>query len=296
MTTRAGTKTSIRLGRAAGVALLLFLAVICVVPLTWLLFAPSKTWAELSNLPPLAFGNFEGYATAWNNLVSYDNGILYRWIGNTAWYSAVTVIVAVVTATMAGYALATTRMQGRRTLLSVTLLAMIVPGAALVLPLFLQFNLVQLTNTPWAVILPSSLFPFGVYLAYLHFATSIPQSLFEAARRDGATEWRVFTRIALPLSWSLVAMLSFFAFVAAWTNYFLPFVMLTDQSTFTLQLGLQTLLASGAVTSYDTITDLPVRQPEAMVATIVAILPIAIVFIVSQRFIARGLVGGAVKD
>lgn len=289
-------RTSRNTGRTVAAALLLILAIVCAIPLLWILLAPSKSAAGLNNEYALSFGSLQGYATAWHNLTSYENGILYQWILNTALYSAAIVIIAGGSSIMAGYALATSRMVGRRLLLVLTLVAMVVPTAALVLPLFLEVSAVHMTNTFWAVVLPSSLFPFGVYLAFIHFSTAIPRALYEAARIDGASEWAIFLRVALPLSKSLLGLVAFFSFVGAWNNYFLPYIMLTDDSKFTLQLGLQALMNNLAVINRGSATNVDVHAPEAVLAALVAVVPVAIVFIVCQRYLARGIIGGAVKD
>lgn len=283
-------------GRIVAAIPLLLLAAVCVVPLAWLITAPSRTEVAIANGPSIAFGSFGAIGTAWQHLMSYEHGILLRWLFNTVLYSAAIVALAVVVSVSAGYALAVTRMVGRRVILLLSLVAMVVPGAALVLPLFLIINSVHLTGTAWAVILPSSVFPFGAYLSFIHFSSSIPRSVYEAARIDGASEWRIFTQIALPLSRSLIGLVAFFAFVGAWTNYFLPFVMLTDENTFTLQLGLQSLLSSSSLTNPGIMSNLPIHRPEGALAAIVTVLPVAIVFVVCQRYLARGILGGAVKD
>lgn len=283
-------------GRWVAGSLLSVLAIVCLVPIIWLVFAPSKSAAELANQYPLSFGSFSGYATAWANLTSVADGILYLWILNTALYSVAIIAIATSTALMAGYALATSRMPGGRALLTLTLVMLVVPGAALVLPLYLEMSAVGLTNTVWSVVLPSSLFPFGVYLSFIHFSTSIPRSIYEAARIDGASEWRIFARIALPLSKSLVGLLVFFSFVGAWGNYFLPFIMLTEGRLFTLQLGLQSLMSNLAVINGASVTDIPIHAPEAALAALVTVVPVAIVFLICQRYLVRGFLGGAVKD
>ena len=88
----------------------------------------------------------------------------------------------------------------------------------------------HLIDTAWAVILPFSFFPFGVYLCYIFFSSTIPKDLLAAARVDGCSEWSVFRYIALPLARPVVALVAFFAFVADWNNYYLPFVMLSGSS------------------------------------------------------------------
>ena len=86
----------------------------------------------------------------------------------------------------------------------------------------------RLVGTPWAVILPTAFFPFGVYLAYVFYATSVPRDLLAAGRVDGCSEWQLFRLVCLPLSKTLIGLLTFLSFTANWNNYFLPFVMLHD--------------------------------------------------------------------
>ena len=147
------------------------------------------------------------------------------WLENSARYSVGGVLLALVCAVPAGYGLALTEFIGRRVLLTITLVVMIMPASALVLPLFLEVNLFHLENTAWSVVLPFSFFPFGVYLCYIFFSSTIPRDLLAAARVDGASEWGVFRRVALPLARPIVALVGFFAFVSDWTNFFLPYVM-----------------------------------------------------------------------
>ena len=131
----------------------------------------------------------------------------------------------------------------RRTLLVSTLLVMLIPNTALVLPIFLEINAVHLVGTPWAVILPFSFFPFGVYLTYIYFSTSISHDLLDAARVDGASEFKVFRRIAMPLAMPVIALVGFFSFVNNWNNYFLPFVMVPGRKA-PIQVGLAELISN----------------------------------------------------
>ena len=140
--------------------------------------------------------------------------------------------------------MALTEFTGRRVLLSITLLVMIMPASALVLPLFLEMNLLNLLNTPWSVILPFGFFPFGVFLSYIFFSSTIPKELLAAARVDGCSEWGVFRWVALPLARPIVALVGFFAFVFDWTNFFLPYVMFYNDRQYPLPVGLQYLVSS----------------------------------------------------
>jgi multiple sugar transport system permease protein len=282
--------------RAIRAVVLWGFAIYCLVPLLWLLLAPTKTDAQLVNGNPLAFGSLEQFATAWSHLVDYGDGVLFRWMINSVVYVAVTLLITVITSLLAGYALATTRVRGRRAILVLTLIAMIVPPTALVLPLFLEINAVQLTNTALSVILPASFYPFGVYLAFIYFSTSLPRELIEAVRIDGCSEIQVFRYLALPLAKPLVGLLAFFSFVGNWSNYFLPYVMLSDESVYTLPVGLGALIAgTPALTPSQGGSHLPITRPEVALAGLIVVVPIAFTFVVCQRFLARGILAGSVK-
>ncbi len=275
---------------------LLTAAIFFGLPLLWLLLAPSKTDNELLNLTPLAFGTLAGYAKAWANLNTFNNGVISRWAFNSLWYSLTSLILSLAIALPAGYALAVAQFRGRRVILFLTLITMIVPGSALVLPLFLEVNVVGLVNTPWAVIIPSAFFPFGVYLSFIYFANSLPKDLLAAARVDGANEWQLFRFVGLPLARSLLGLLAFLSFTANWNNYFLPFVMLNNNTLYTLPLGLQALV-TGTSALYPTFaTDLPLKRPEATLTGLITVVPVVIVFLFSQRYVISGALTGATKD
>lgn len=265
-------------------------------PLVWLLLAPSKTDAELLRLGPLAFGSFGNYARAWNNLNFLNEGIIIKWATNSVLYTATSLLLSLAVAVPAGYALATRKFFGRRFILWGTLITMILPGSALVLPLFLEMNLFRLVNTAWAVILPGAFFPFGVYLAYIFFATSLPKDLLAAARVDGCSEWQLFRLVALPLARTLLGLLTFLSFTANWNNYFLPFVMLNNDQLYTLPLGVQVLTSSTNALFPNFGNDFPIRRPEAALLGLILVLPVAVVFLFAQRFVLSGALTGATKE
>ena len=276
---------------------LLFFAIISIIPMIWLTLAPSKTGPELQSLSPFAFGSIENYFIAWDNLQSFDESVIGRWVINSAVYSVAIVFLAVSTSVMAGYVLAATKLPFKRFWLIVTLVAMLVPPVALVLPLFLEVTRLGLFNSPIAFILASSLFPFGTFLAYIYFVTSIPGELYEAARIDGSGEYATFFRIALPLAKPLIGIVAFFAFVVTWTNYFLPFVLFSTSDNYPLPLGLGVLFsATPALNPGLGASQLPIGRPEVALAGLVVAVPILIVFLLSQRFLVRGILAGGVKQ
>jgi multiple sugar transport system permease protein len=274
---------------------LIALGIVFLVPLLWLLLAPTKTNDELTTLNPLAFGSFGQAGTAWSNLLSFNNGEVLVWLGNSVGYSIAGVLLSVIAAVPAGYVLAMYSFRGRRFMLILTLIGMILPAAAIVIPIYRELALIGLTNSIWSVILPSAFFPFGVYLTYLHFQTALPKELVEAAKMDGATDLRVFVSLGLPLARPAVALVTFFAFVANWNNYFLPYVMLVNDRLYTLQLGISTLLNSAPVINTSNTSNLPIHKPEAALAALLSIIPIAFFFIAFQRVIGAGMLAGAVK-
>ncbi len=123
---------------------------------------------------------------------------------DSIFYTLSSLILSVIVVVPVGYVVATMRFPGRGLLLTLTLITMIIPTSALVLPLFLELSLVGLVDTPWAVILPAAFFPFGVYLSFIYYATSLPNDLLSAARVDGCNEWQLFRQIALPLALPLL--------------------------------------------------------------------------------------------
>jgi multiple sugar transport system permease protein len=270
-------------------------AVFCLVPLVWLVLAPGKNDSQLL-ATPISFGSLGRYVLSWEHLANYEGGVLLLWTWNSVLYALVPLVITVVISLLAAYALATMRFRGRKVILMTTLLAIVLPAAAMVLPLFLEINSLHLVNTAASVILPASFFPFGVYLAFVYFSTTLPTELLEAARIDGCSEFGVFRRVALPLAKPIIALLAFFAFVSNWNNYFLPYVMLTDDSKFNLPVGLGTLIASTpALHPSSGASVLPITFPEAAMAGLIVIVPVAILFLFFQRFLIRGILSGAAK-
>lgn len=287
------------LGRVFVIVLLAFFAVFFVIPLAWLLLVPTKSTTQLTGLHgehPFSFGSFEQLAENWNNLVTFQDGIIWTWLGNSVLYSGVALVVTLVVTIPAGYALAMTNFRFRRALLISTLMVMLIPNTALVLPIFLEINAVGLVGTPWAVILPFSFFPFGVYLTYIYFSTSISRDLLDAGRVDGADEFHVFRRIAMPLATPVIALVGFFNFVGSWNNYFLPFIMEPGSRKMPVQVGLAELISNTPVFNPTNVASLTISLSQLGLATLISVAPVLIVFMFSQRFLVAGLTAGATKE
>jgi len=276
---------------------LILFAVISVIPMLWLLLAPSKEDADITNRHPLAFGSLSNYKKAWDNLQFFDNGVMFTWVVNSLWYTAAIVILATVTASMAGFVLSASNIKFKRAFLISTLITMLVPPMALVVPIFVLMDAISLMDKPIAVILVSSLYPFGVFLSYIYYTTTIPKELDESARLDGCNDFRLFTKIALPLSWPLISLLAFFAFIGNWANYFLPYILLPSSENFTLPIGLGFLFYSTpALNPGVGATSVPIYKPEIALAGVLIALPIMIVFLISQKRLVRGMLAGSIKE
>lgn len=286
--------------RFVGLMVLLFFTAFFVVPIVWLFLAPTKTDGQLLRDSPFAFGSLSTFGHTFHRVITYSGHSLLIWLKNSAIYSFGGTALAILAAIPAGYGLALTHFIGRRLLLSITLVVMIMPATALVLPLFLEMNKLGLDGTVWSLILPFGFFPFGVYLAYIYFSSTIPKDLLAAARIDGATEWGVFRHIAMPLARPVIGLVGFFAFVASWNNFFLPFVMTYDNSQYPVQIGLEQLIGSTATfnptnfTAGSTVEVL--HRPDLAMAVLVAIAPVLIVFLFAQRTLVTGMLAGATKE
>jgi multiple sugar transport system permease protein len=249
-------------------------------PIVWLLLAPTKSSYEVVFRSSFAFGSFHNIIATWRQLDSLNDHIYRRWLENSLFYTFSATGLTLISGVPAGYGLAIGRFRGRKLLLALTLVGMIMPTTALVLPIFLELFALHLIDSPLAVILPFAFFPFGVYLTYIYYVTALPSELVDAARLDGCNEWQVFRRVALPLARPVVALVLFFSFVADWSNFFLPYIVLPDESRFPVQVGLNDIL-------------LTAPRPQLALATLIAVAPVAVIFVLVQPSLARGFLTGS---
>jgi len=282
-------KSSTR-GRVTVNAVMVAMILYFLMPFWWLVVAATKENDALFSTAALWFHSPGAFFTNLQQLFTYNDGEYLRWMGNTAIYAGVSGVGATAVATLAGYAFAKYRFPGRNLLFSSLLGAIMVPATALAIPTYLLLSKVALTNTMWAVILPSLLNPFGVYLVRVYVQDSLPDELLEAARRDGAGELRVLWSVALPpLKPALVTVL-LFSMVGTWNNFFLPLVMLNNDKLFPLTVGLQSwyegaMIQSGANALFTLV----------IAGSLVAILPLVVTFLLLQRYWRGGLTVGSLK-
>ncbi len=257
------------------------------IPIWWLVVASSKSQATLVTTNGLWFAQpFQLFSNV-SNLFAFRDGLYIRWLLNSIGYAVLGAGFGTLFAVMAGYALAKYVFRGRELVFNLILGGVLVPATALALPLFLMFSEVGLVNTYWAVFLPSLVSPFGVYLARIYAAASVPEPLLEAARLDGASEFRAFFVIALRLMKPALVTIFLFQFVVIWNNFFLPLVMLSNERLFPITLGLYTWNSS--------INQAPELRLFVIVGSMVSILPLLIAFLGLQRFWQSGLSAGGVK-
>jgi len=255
-------------------------------PLWWLVVASSKTRDDFTTTNPLWFADFALFDNI-AALVSYRDGVFLRWLGNSALYAGVGALLATLIAAMAGYAIAKYSFRGRETLFNLILGGVLVPATALALPLFLLFSQAGATNTIWAVLLPSLVSPFGVYLSRIYAAASVPDEIIEAARIDGAGEVRTFFTVATRLMAPALVTIFLFQFVAIWNNFFLPLIMLRDEDLFPVTLGLYVWNTQ--------VSQIPDIRALVIIGSLLSIIPLIVTFLALQRFWQSGLANGGLK-
>ena len=278
--------------RAFTVGVLVVACVYFIVPVWWLFVAATKT---NSGLFFGAHGSlwFDKKFALWDNIVAltnYQGGIYWRWILNSFFYAFVGGFLATAVAVFAGYGFAKYRFRGKNLFFNIVLGALMIPSTALVIPTFLLMSKFGLTDTIWAVLLPSMLNPMGVYLMRIYCHESLPDEMIEAARVDGANEMYTFFKISLPIMRPAVTTVFLLSVVAAWNNYFLPQVVLTSQKLFPITVGLtnwQVKSQAGAASEqvWNLVTS----------GAFLSIVPMILAFLFLQRYWVGGLTAGSVK-
>ncbi|WP_236030040.1 carbohydrate ABC transporter permease [Paractinoplanes lichenicola] len=265
--------------------LLLLGAAYCLLPVLWVLIASTKSASELFNtftfLPSTHL--FDNIAF----LSSYRDGLYWRWMVNSAIFAGGGAAVSALVSAMAGFALAKYEFRGKRVVFNLVLAGVLVPGVILAVPQYLLLAKVGMTNTYWAVLLPSFISPYGIYLCRIFAAATVPDEVLEAARMDGAGDGRAFFRVALPMMRGGLVTVFLFTFVAIWNNYMLPFIMLGDDKLFPVTVGLSGLLNQGATQ--------PAMYTSVVTGAFLSIIPLVVLFLSLQRYWRVDLGAGAVK-
>ncbi|MES6481761.1 carbohydrate ABC transporter permease [Cutibacterium acnes] len=277
---------SIALSKAARTITWVILAVVAcyfLLPIIWLVIASTKNNTDLVSTSGFAFGEFN-WAANWHSLMAWTKGMFPRWVLNSLLYSTVSGVVGTLISVSCGYVISKFRFPGRRVLLVVIMVGLLMPVALLTVPLYLLFIKMHLVNTMWAMIIPSMVSPFGVFLGNVYADSSVPMELLEAARIDGAGELRIFSTMVLRLLAPAMVTIFLFIFVATWNNFLLPLMMITDENLQPVTQGLYGMMAYFAP-----------DKGAVMLASVIGVVPLVILFLVLQRYWQSGLAAGAVK-
>ncbi|KOU60337.1 sugar ABC transporter permease [Streptomyces sp. MMG1533] len=257
----------------------------CLIPIAWVIIAATKDRSELFSTFSFAPGT--GLFGNLSDLTDYRDGIYWQWMANSAFYAGFGALLSAAVSAAGGYALGRYTFRGREAIFKMILAGVLVPSIVLAVPQYLLLSKMGLADSYWSMLLPSILSPYGVYLVRIYAAASVPTELMEAARMDGASEWRIFSRIAVPMMMPGLITVFLFQFVGIWNNFLLPYVMLADDTKFPITLGLYTLLAQGA--------SQPALYTLVITGCLLAILPLIGLFLVIQRFWSLDLLSGSVK-
>ena len=271
--------------------MLWMLALYFAIPIIWLVISSTKDNADLFSTFGLWFGNSLHLVQNIKDVFTSQNGLYARWVFNTVLYSVVSALGATTLATMAGYGFAKYRFPFKRAMFSVVLGSIMIPLTALAIPTYLLFSSAGLTDTIWAVIVPSLVSPFGVYLMQVYAADAIPDTLLESGRVDGAGEITIFLRIGLRMLGPGLVTVLLFTLVATWNNYFLPLIMLSTNTLYPLTVGLaQEQAAASAGGSAQALFS------TVITGSLIAIVPLIVAFLFLQRYWQSGLATGSVKE
>ena len=261
--------------------ILIATAGITLTPLFWMLSASFMPTGDASAFPPPFFPKrftLEHYL----NLLTRGN--LARHLFNSAFLSVAVTCISLVINSMAGYAFAKYRFAGRESLFKLLISSMVIPAQVTMLPLFLILNKMGFINTYMGVIIPGMASIFGIFLIR-QFAMAIPDSLIEAARIDGASDFRIYWTIILPLCKPILITLGIFTFMVTWNDFLWPLIVMTDDSMYTLPVALANLSLEH------------VQDTELMMAgSVMTVLPVLILFASVQKYYISGIMAGGVKE
>ncbi len=259
------------------------LALFLMAPFVWMVLVslhPSKApIPELNNLVPAK--------PAWENyriVVFNEFAPVGRFFLNTLFVTVVVVVLQLLVTSMAAYSFARTRFRGREALFTLFLLSMMFAGPVTQIPVYLMVRSVGWLDTYWALIVPSIGSAFSVFLLR-QFFMAIPKELDEAAKLDGASDWRVYSRVILPLSRTALATAAAFTFIAMWMDFFWPLIAMSSLNKFTLEVGLSFFKNSYGASNW----------PLSMTAAVIVMAPLLLVFLMAQRHFIKGITVGSIK-
>lgn len=262
------------------ISIAVVIGITTLLPFLWMLSASFMPQGAANSYPPKIFPerfDFSHYVSLFTrlNLSKYFSNSLIISVGVTAF--------SLVFNSMAGYAFAKFRFKKKKQVFNLLLSSMIIPGQVTMLPVFLILKNLGLINTYWAIIVPAAASIFGIFLIR-QYALSIPDSLIEAAKMDGATEFQIYTKVILPLCKPILVTLGLFTFMGTWNDFLWPLIVMTDSGMYTMPVALANLMGEH------------VQDTELMMAgSVVTILPVLVVFLALQKYYIKGIMMGSVK-
>jgi multiple sugar transport system permease protein len=252
-----------------------------IIPVLWMVSASFMSSGEAGTFPPPLLPKhftFEHYRALTERLN------MGRYFLNSFIIASAVTVISTLLNSMAGFAFAKYHFKGRDKLFNMLLSGMIIPAQVTMLPLFLMLKTMGFVNTYAGAIIPGVASIFGIFLIR-QFVTAIPDSFIEAARMDGASEFKIYRTVILPLSKPILFTLALFTFMGTWNDFMWPLIIMTDQSNYTLQVGLASLMG-------EHVLDLELM----MAGSVVTIIPVLALFLLFQRHYVRGIMVGGVKE
>lgn len=260
---------------------LLLLALVTMAPLVWMVAASFMAGGEASTFPPPflpAHPTLQHYAELFTRLN------IAHYVANSAFLSLAVTFLSLLVNSMAGYAFAKYRFAGRDQIFRFLIASMVIPAQVTMLPLFLMLNRMGLVNTYFGILIPGLASIFGIFLIR-QYALSVPDSLIEAARMDGAGDFRIYWSVILPLCKPILITLAIFTFMGTWNDFLWPLIIMTDDSMYTLPVALAGLSGEH------------VQDTELMMAgSVMTVLPVMLVFLALQKYYIGGIMASGVKE
>lgn len=263
--------------------ILVFAALYFLLPVVWLVIAATKNNNDLATSFGFWFADFN-LARNYESLLSWTGGMFWRWVGNSIFYSLSAATLGCLISVMAGYSVTKFRYPGRRIMMGTISAGLLIPVSILTIPMYTVFHGLGLTDTVWAIIIPCSVLPFGVFLGMVYAEASVPDELLEAARLDGLSEFRIFFKIVLRLLAPAMVTIFLFIFVNTWNNFMLPLMMISKPELKPVTLGLYGMMSYFAP-----------DKGAVMLGALLGVVPLIILFLTLQRYWQAGLAAGAVK-
>ena len=261
-------------------AVLIGASALALLPMLWMVSASFMQAGAANPYPPHLLPQhptLEHYRTLFTRLN------LGRYLVNSTLIATTVTVLSLLINSMAGYAFAKLRFRYRDRVFRLLTLGLVIPVQVSMLPLFLLLRELGLINTYWGVIIPGLSSIFGIFLIR-QYATSIPDDLIDAARIDGASEFRIYWSVVVPVIKPILATLAIWTFLSTWNDFMWPLIVLNDESMFTLPVALANLSGER------------VQDTELMMAgSVLTVLPVLIVFLVLQKYYVEGITMGSVK-